>query len=127
MKTALSLIEAVTSHGATLTRLQDGRLWLSPSDVVPPALVERLREHREELLALVPIADDIDTSEISWRVAAMLPHVPPHGAICGLLTAREGAWPADGQHCVSCGDYFLPDVAARSGPLGFTIRCELCR
>lgn len=107
-------IEVRASHGAIQYRPRR----------LPRDLESVLQAHRNEVHALLM---DAKQAEVRWRVEAMLPQVRPYGRpILGLLTARDGAWPADGQHCVSCGDRLGAD-AARSWLLGFSVRCEFCR
>jgi hypothetical protein len=104
--------------GLHLSRRGD-KLRLEPRAAVTREVVERVRALKNELLALV------DTNDVSWRLAAMLPQIPDVGPVRGLLTAREGAWPADGSHCVSCGD-LLPARCAL-GPFGIPLRCAHCQ
>jgi hypothetical protein len=55
----------------------------------------------------------------------MVAQVPPIGPIKGMLVARDGAWAADGQHCVSCGDRLRPS-RTQIGPFDYTLRCPPC-
>src|SRR5262249_55399473 len=111
------------------------RLRYRPRAAVPAHLHNALVEHAAEVQHLLLAREGRSQSvarparttcdDLHWRVEAMLLQVPRIGPIRGLLTSREGGWPADGHHCVSCGDA-LPANEISSGPLGSTVRCDFC-
>lgn len=123
MTAASELLRLVADHGIEIVRGRE-RLRVRPASVVSPALFKRLAAARDGLLRVVPEVDETPEA-IAWRVEAMLAQVPMRGPIIGILTAREGAWPADGGHWVSCGDPLPPD-GPRGGPFGVPVRCEPC-
>jgi hypothetical protein len=55
---AAVLLAEVRRHGAVAYRV-DNRIRLRPATAIPPDLLERLRQHKAELLALVPDYDAI--------------------------------------------------------------------
>jgi hypothetical protein len=107
----------IQGRGLHLSR-QGDKLRLEPRGAVTREIVERVRALKSELLALV------DAHDVSWRLAAMLPQIPDVGPV-RCLAAREGAWPADGLHCVSCGD--LLATRRVRGPFGIPLRCSYCQ
>lgn len=103
--TAAELLAEVRALGVELRAASDGsRILYHPRDALTPEWVERLRQHKPEVLALLSEVE----AEVAWRVAAMRPQVPPRGAI-GRLVARPDAPSVDApRRCGSCGDP-LPD------------------
>lgn len=120
---AVGLLRLAVEHGVEITRVGD-RLRVRPATALTPDLRERLQAEKAELLRIVPEAPTPEA--VVWRLDAMLAQVPPVGPIRGLLTARDGAWPADGAHCVSCGDR-LAIGAVGHHLCGVPMRCEPCR
>jgi hypothetical protein len=108
--TAALVLSELRAHGATAYRHGD-RVRIVPAAALSPDLLERVRAHKAVLLAALPEAppdvpalpasEAIDP-EVSWRLAVMLPQVPPVGSV-PLLVARDGAWPTE-EHCSTCGD-----------------------
>jgi hypothetical protein len=56
---ALRLLWAFEHRGCTLKRAEDGSLFVGPRHQITRADLERIREHRDELLALVNYCEAI--------------------------------------------------------------------
>lgn len=127
--TAAAILSELTRRGARVERHGD-RLRIVPASAVTPELLAAVRDHKQELLPLVPEHEPSPgrtdlPAEIAWRVEVMRPQVPEAGPIRGLLVCRDGAWPADGAHCVSCGD--RTEDGTPSSAFGVAVRCADCR
>jgi hypothetical protein len=77
--------------------------------------LDRVKQLRDELHSTPPDTSDrslvarLEAGEITWRVAAMRPQVPPRGPI-PFLIARSDARRRDAPgHCPSCGESKEPD------------------
>jgi putative heme iron utilization protein len=119
---AAGLLRLAAEQGVEISRVGD-RLRVRPAAAISPALRECLLAAKGELLRMVPEAATQEA--VAWRVDAMLAQVPESGPIVGILTARDGAWPDDGEHCISCGDS-VPAVALGRGAFGARMRCDAC-
>jgi hypothetical protein len=122
MTAAAGLLRLAAEQGVEISRVGD-RLRVRPAAAISPALRECLLAAKGELLRLVPEAATQEA--VAWRLHAMLAQIPESGPIVGILTARDGAWPADGEHCISCGDS-VPAVAPGRGAFGARMRCDAC-
>jgi hypothetical protein len=56
---ALRLAWALEHRGCVLKCADDGSLFVGPRNQITPADVERIREHRDELLALVNYCETV--------------------------------------------------------------------
>ncbi len=134
MTTAAELVAEVRALGVELRADPDGnRLLVRPKAALPAALKERLREQKQQVLALLcataePTADRapadavvITDPEVRWRYEVMLPQVPPRGPIPLLLARPElrDQWRelrAQGR-CDSCGEPATPGYELRPRPM----------
>lgn len=122
MTAAAGLLRLAAEQGVEITRVGD-RLRVRPADAITPGLRDCLLAAKRELLRIVPEAATQEA--VAWRVHEMLAQVPDCGPIVGILTVREGAWPADGEHCISCGDP-VSAVAPDRWAFGTRVRCDAC-
>jgi hypothetical protein len=119
---ATGLLQLAAAQGLEISRVGE-RLRIRPASAMSPALRDSLLAAKGELLTIVPEAATREA--VAWRVQAMLAQVPESGPIPGILVARDGEWPADGAHCISCGDPVF-DVAVATGAFGARMRCDAC-
>jgi hypothetical protein len=99
--TAEELITEVRALGVELRPAPDGsRILYRPRDALSPEWVERLREHKPQVLALLSEFE----AQVQWRAAEMRGQIPPSGPI-GYLCARPRTAAHDTPgHCGSCGE-----------------------
>ncbi len=99
--TAEDLIAEVWALGVELRPAPDGsRILYRPRDALAPEWVERLREHKPEVLALLSELE----AQVKWRAEVMRQQVAPTGPI-GYLCARPRTPAHDTPgHCGSCGE-----------------------
>ena len=98
-----------------------GRLRVWPANRLTPELGQVIRQHRDQLKALVATrGQETNDPEVAWRVTAMRNQLPPPPAPILLLAAKRGITPGPND-CASCG---APLEARPAIGVG---RCQPCR
>jgi TubC N-terminal docking domain len=100
MSTGAELLDEVRARGVELQA--DGeRILFRPAQAVPPELVERMRGHKQELLAQLAA----EAAEIAWRVEVLRPHVAPRGPVWLPPVRPDAPYLRDAPgRCCSCGE-----------------------
>ena len=107
---AAELLDELQARGVMLG-VKDNRLVIdAPKGIVTPELLAQLSEDKAELLHLLTQ----DTSDIDWRVAAILPQIPDSGPI-PFLVVRKSAVPGP-RDCHSCGEPLSSNDGYVCGP-----------
>ena len=108
---ATKLLAELHSRGVIVEAAGEHLRIDAPKGVITPELRDALMQRKAEILFLLkPLS-----SEIAWRVQAILPQIPNKGAI-PFLVAKLGKTTRKG-HCLSCGDCLIGDEVSR---------CSLC-
>ena len=110
---ALALLARLHGHGIAL-RAEGDALGFHPRDALTPALLDELRRHKHDLLALLAA----DEGAVRWRVAAMRARHPGPWHAVPFLTVCDV--PRDRSGCRSCGEPMQPIAE------GLAVRCAHC-
>ncbi len=109
---ASTLLTDLRRRGVRLTVDGPDLLWEAPFDALTGEDLATMQAIKPALVAAVAAEADCEAA-VRWRVAAMLPQVPPRGPIPFLLARTV---PPAAAGCMSCGDTVAEG----------TLRCHLC-
>jgi hypothetical protein len=103
------LLAELSQRGVEIA-VDGDRLCYRPKEAVTPDLRAALIEHKDGLIRLLSLDDDV-----AWRIDAIRPQVPRTGTIPPLL-ARPEAKTAPRGMCVTCGELLIDGRPVRCAP-----------